>query len=106
MAGFLDTRSLSKIRTDDPKLGIGFQVLKIPATSGAEVINDDDLVTAMKKKFGKVRAYEATTSGNQNSHEVDPKLKNRGRIASLIRPSLYRLSRVCNEKTPLSVPPR
>jgi hypothetical protein len=77
-------------------------VLQVPATSGTEVINDDDFVTAVEKKFGKVGADEATTSGDQNSHEVYPKLKTWGGIASLAIPSLYRQSWNCNEKTPLS----
>jgi len=76
MTGLLDTSRFAKIRADDPQLWIRFQVLEVPATSGTEVVDHDDFLTTIEKKFGKVGADEATTSGDQNSHEVDPGLKN------------------------------
>lgn len=47
---------------------------KILTVPGAEIIHDDDFVPSTQKKIGKVRADEAAASGDQNTHEVDPRL--------------------------------
>lgn len=47
---------------------------KILAATGAEIIHNDDFVSSTQKKIGKVRADKAAASGDQNTHEVDPRL--------------------------------
>jgi len=64
VAGFLHTGGFAKVGADDAEVGIGFEMFKVPAVAGAEIVDHDDMITSLKKMLGKVRADEAATAGN------------------------------------------
>ena len=64
VAGFLHTGGFAEVGADDAEVGIGFEMFKVPAVAGAEIVDHDDMIASLKKMLGKVRADEAATAGN------------------------------------------